>query len=227
MRRSWGVIASAVLAVALEVAINLVASSIAMPRKYYLAPIVAFVVLVGLQLVIASRDQQAPAHSSQRSIGGRHLIKGEWHEPSRLTVLVILEVASLCLMFGALSLLTIHTTRKGLLITTLCFIVLLAALCLRVALGSRINLEFSTSGVTIRWGVGRKRRLRWDEARNFHAERNYFVAKPVSASTWYLHGWEFDDRDNVIRICDLCRAGIPAAAVNAAVAYWSKIRADS
>ena len=59
MRRSWGVLASALLAVALEVAVNLIAASVAVPRKYYFAPVLAFAVLIGLQFFMARRDQQA------------------------------------------------------------------------------------------------------------------------------------------------------------------------
>ena len=170
MRRAWGVLASAVIAVALEIAVNLVAESVSVPRRYYLAPVGAFVVLVGSVLTL--RDHNAPARGGEPPAGrlssGRHTIKGRWHEPSLAMVAAIVMVASLCLYLGGLRL--VRKTPSGLLIAILVFVVLLAALCLWVALGSRVSLEFSADGVAVRRSLGRKRRLRWDEARNFRTD---------------------------------------------------------
>ena len=228
MHRSWGVLAGAVLAVALEVAIKLVADSIAVPRKYYFVPVGVFVVLVGLQLVLTLRDQQAPergrARPAVRLTGGRHTIKGAWRPPSGRVVYAIVMVAALCLFLGGLS--SVRKVPAALLIVTLFFVVLLAALCVWAALGSRVSLDFSAAGVAVRRGLGRKRRLRWDEATNFRAGSYDFVAEPVQASTWYLQGWDFDDPNGVILICDLARAGIVPAAVEAAVDYWTHARAQ-
>jgi hypothetical protein len=226
MRRSWGVLASALLAVALEVAIKLVADSVTVPRKYYFVPVGVFVVLVALQVVLTLRDQQAAergrARAAVRVSGGRHIIRGVWQRPSGSMVYAIVMVASLCLFLGGLRL--TRKTPAGLLIAILFFVVLLAALCAWVGLGSRVSLEFSVTGVAVRRGLGRKRRLRWDEATNFHAESYRFVAERVRASTWYLQGWDFDDPSGVILICDLARAGIVPAAVEAAVDYWTRTR---
>ena len=116
MRRSWGVLASVVLAVALEVAIKLVADSVAVPRKYYFVPVGVFVVLVGLQVVLTLRDQQAPGRGRARPAvllaSGRHTIKGRWHPPSLVMVATIVVVASLCLMLGLLPL--VRKTPAGL-----------------------------------------------------------------------------------------------------------------
>jgi hypothetical protein len=233
MRRSWGILTSAIFAVALEVTINLIAASVAVPRKYYFVPIGAFVVLVGLQFVIARREQQTPGWSIERSTirlatGGRHIIRGVWHKPSDFTEAAIVVVACTGLTSGLVSLVSRpDASRELALITTCCCAGLLSALCLRVALGSRVSLEFSADGVAVRRSFGRKRRLRWDEAKNFEAGMDYFVAEPAPGSTWYLNGWDFDDQAEVIRICDMDHAGFHAAAVNAAVKYWTKARPSS
>jgi hypothetical protein len=226
VRRFWGVLAGAVLAVALEVAVKLVADSVAVPRRYYLVPVGAFVVLVGTQLILTLRSQPAPAGSGQRPAvrpsGGRHTIKGRWHEPSLNMVLAIVMVASASGLVYAWY--VVHKAPAGTLIVILLFVLLLAALCLWAALGSRVSLEFSADGVAVRQSLRRTRRLRWDEATNFRADRGAFVADPAEASTWYLHGWDFDESYDVIRICDLWRADIAPAAVEAAVRYWDRAR---
>jgi hypothetical protein len=226
MRRFWGILASAVITVGLEVAIKLVADSIAVPRKYYFVPVVVFVVLVGLQFVLTLRDQRAPERGRARPdawlTGGRHTLRGRWHPPSQVMVVVIVVLASLCLILGLLPL--VRKTPAGLLIATLFLVTVLAGLCVRVALGFRVHLQFSATGVAVWRNLGRKRRLRWDEGTNFRVSRAEFVAKPVPGSTWYLQGWDRIDRDGVIYICNLDGAGIAPAAVEAAVEYWRRTR---
>lgn len=225
MYRSWGVLASAILAVALEIAIKLVADSVAVPREYHFAPIVAFVILVCAQVLVAIRDQQAPERGAQRVglrlIGHRHNIKGEWNEPPRLMKFVIFETAILCLTFGGMS--AIPKAPRGLLIATLCFVTVLAVFCVRVALGSRVHLQFSGTGVTVWRSMGRKRRLRWDEATRFRVSSGEFVATPIQGSTWYLRGWDRIDSDGVIYLCNLSNAGIPPAAVQGAIDHWTQV----
>jgi hypothetical protein len=233
MHRSWGILTSAIFAVALEVTINLIAASVAVPRKYYFVPIGAFVVLVGLQFVMAVREQQTRDGSLERSAirlatGGKHIIRGAWHKPSDRTEAAIWIAAVVGLTSGLVSLVSRpDSSRELALIITCCCAVLLSVLCLRVALGDRVSLEFSADGVAVRRGFGRKRRLRWDEAKNFEADGDYFFAEPTPSSTWYLNGWDFDDRYGVILICEMYDAGFHAAAVNAAVEYWKKTRSSS
>lgn len=226
MYRSWGVLTSAILAVALEIAIKLVADSVAVPREYHFAPIGAFVILVGAQVLAALRDQQAPERSGQRVglrlIDCQHTIKGEWNEPPRLMKFVIAGTAIVCVALGGMS--AIPKAPLGLLIATLCSVTVLAVLCAWVALGSRVHLQFSRTGVTVWRSMGRKRRLRWDEATGFRVSRGEFVATPIQGSTWYLHGWDRIDSDGVIYLCSLSHAGIPPAAVQGAIDHWTQVR---
>jgi hypothetical protein len=231
MRRSWGILASALFAVALEVAVNLIAASVAVPRRYYFVPIVAFAVLVALQFFMALKEQQAPGRSEERpadrqAADGRHLIRGAWHKPSELTEAGIVGLAGAGVPAGLVSWVARpQPARELALAITCCCAVLLAVLCLRIALGSRVSLEFSADGVAVRRGIGRKRRLRWDEAQNFRVREDYvgeryLVADPLPGSTWYLHGFGVNEETGVILICEMNHAGFHAAAVNAAVRYW-------
>jgi hypothetical protein len=230
VRRSLGILASALFAVALEVVVNLIAASVAVPRRYYFVPVVAFVVLVGLQFFVAFREQQASGGNGERpasrlAVGDRHVIKGSWRKPSEVieAVIVVLSIGSL--YSGFVSLVAKPGPNREVAMTATCICAfLLAVLCWWVALGSRVCLEFSADGVAVWRGIGRKRRLRWNEARNFRAEKGYFVADPLSGSTWYVHGFDvvhdYDDENERNRICELYRAGFHSAEVNAAVRYW-------
>ena len=127
---------------------------------------------------------------------------------------------------GFLSLVARPEPNREVALASTCFCtVLLAVVCWWVALGSRVSLEFSAEGVAVWRGIGRKRWLRWDQARNFRAGYDggdYFVADPLPDSTWYVHGFNVDDNDGaaVILICNMHDAGFHAATVNAAVRYW-------
>jgi len=162
MYRAWGVIASAIVAVALEVGIKLVADSVAVPRNYFI-PIGVFVFLVGLQVFLTLRGQRAPEHRRERADvrlnDGRHTIKGDWHRPSGVTVWAIVVVTGVSMLLGGIS--EVRKAPVGLLIATLCFVTVLAALCTWVALGSRVHLQFSAAGVAVWRALGRRRRLRW------------------------------------------------------------------
>lgn len=135
MRRSWGILASALFAVALEVAVNLIAASVAVPRRYYFVPIVAFVILVGLQFFIAFREQQASGGSGERpasrpQIDDRHVIRGPWRKPSELIEAAIVVLSVGVLVSGFVSLVARPEPNREVALASTCICaVLLAVLC--------------------------------------------------------------------------------------------------
>lgn len=241
VNRLVSTVTSATCAVVGEVAINVSAGSIDLPKSSYAVPVAGFVlavIIVGLSDRTGTREPRRRSESSTVPAGsGReriHVLKGTQKKRKNSRA-----VGGIALFFAAYAFALIgagvmssarHDTgavRSQALIAAFVFLGLspaVAVLGVWLFRAVRTTLTFSSAGITLSDAEG-DHVLRWDQARNFHTLKPfvltvYLVAEPVDGSEYFLGPWGFDKGRGLIRVCDLTLAGIKPSDVDGALRFW-------
>ncbi|MER5509305.1 hypothetical protein ABT052_28810 [Streptomyces sp. NPDC002766] len=236
MGRFWGYAVSALVAVTGEVAVSVIANSITVPRKYYLAP---FILFTALCLLMAAADllqergrrRNAPPPGPGRAAasGPRIVLRREWRDEPRLFVLYLLVMVfvglNIAVFFGSHP--YIHMTvgqHHAVEIASLGYTAVFGTMIVWLLVSRRPGIIMSAAEVLVFDHRGTRIVLSWSEVTDIFTESSragawLLAVVPPSSPALYQSPTAklYDAKRGVLKICDLRRIGLTQHQVDSAL----------
>ncbi|HKO83813.1 MAG TPA: hypothetical protein VJ140_04445 [Actinomycetota bacterium] len=219
-----------------EVAVSVIANSITVPTKYYLAP---FILFTGLCLLMAAadllqergrrRNAPPPRPGLAGTPGPRIVLRRDWRDEPRLIVLILLFVVlvllNVAVFFGSHP--GIHMTvgqHHAVEIASVGYTAVFGTMAAWLLVSRRPGIIMSTEEVVVLDQRGTRFVLSWSEVTDLFTESSragawLLAVVPPNSPAMYQSPTAklYDTKRGVLKICDLRRIGLTQHQVDSAL----------
>ncbi|MCQ9182003.1 hypothetical protein KMT30_23740 [Streptomyces sp. IBSBF 2953] len=234
MSRFWGYAGSALVAVTGEVAVSVIANSITVPTKYYLAP---FILFAGLCLLMAAadvlqergrrRNAQPPRPGLAGTPGPRIVLRGS-NDPVHILLIFVFLIMVLLTALGFFNNPSyLHMTvgqHHAVEIASVGYTAVLGAMTAWLVVSRRPGIILSTEKVVVFDQRGTRIVLSWSEVTDIFTESSragvwLLAVVPPNSPAMYQSPTAklYDAKRGVLKVCDLRRIGLTQHQVDSAL----------